>query len=158
MKAAGLKAIDTVVESTAVLVKSRSTKNPLVDLITSRISGVISTSPLLRLNCNFAYGRSLQPLKDTSCASTTSFAPGSRLPRRLPPASGRPQSPLWRRRAGWLSAPWWRKRRLRRSWTSCSKSAHRTFWSSTLPTRERVRGFLFFFVYSFLDFYAARDL
>ncbi|KAH3180508.1 ATP phosphoribosyltransferase (ATP-PRTase) (ATP-PRT) [Aspergillus fumigatus] len=29
MKAAGLKAIDTVVESTAVLVKSRSTKNPL---------------------------------------------------------------------------------------------------------------------------------
>ncbi|KAL3408751.1 hypothetical protein V8F44DRAFT_617497 [Aspergillus fumigatus] len=42
MKAAGLKAIDTVVESTAVLVKSRSTKNPLVDLITSRISGVIT--------------------------------------------------------------------------------------------------------------------
>jgi ATP phosphoribosyltransferase len=44
MKAAGLKAIDTVVESTAVLVKSRATKNSLVDLITSRISGVISTS------------------------------------------------------------------------------------------------------------------
>ena len=44
MKAAGLKAIDTVVESTSVLVKSKNTKNPLVDLITSRINGVISTS------------------------------------------------------------------------------------------------------------------
>ena len=44
MKAAGLKAIDTVVESTSVLVKSKNTKNPLVDLITSRISGVISMS------------------------------------------------------------------------------------------------------------------
>jgi ATP phosphoribosyltransferase len=42
MKAAGLKAIDTVIESTAVLVKSRNTKNKLVDLIASRIRGVIS--------------------------------------------------------------------------------------------------------------------
>jgi ATP phosphoribosyltransferase len=42
MRAAGLKAIDTVVESTAVLVKNRNTQNPLVDLITSRIRGVIS--------------------------------------------------------------------------------------------------------------------
>lgn len=43
MKAAGLQAIDTVIESTAVLVKSRKTTNPLVDLIVSRIRGVIST-------------------------------------------------------------------------------------------------------------------
>jgi ATP phosphoribosyltransferase len=43
MKAAGLKAIDTVVSSTAVLVKSRNPTNPaLVDLIASRILGVIS--------------------------------------------------------------------------------------------------------------------
>lgn len=42
MKAAGLKAIDTVMESTAVLVKSRGTKNELVELIASRIRGVIS--------------------------------------------------------------------------------------------------------------------
>lgn len=46
MKAAGLKAIDTVVESTSVLVKSKNTTNPLVDLISSRIRGVISTLPL----------------------------------------------------------------------------------------------------------------
>lgn len=45
MKAAGLQAIDTVVESTAVLVKSKNTTNSLVDLITPRIRGVISTSP-----------------------------------------------------------------------------------------------------------------
>lgn len=43
MKAAGLKAIDTVVSSTAVLVKSKHPSNPeLVDLIASRIRGVIS--------------------------------------------------------------------------------------------------------------------
>ncbi|KAN0069997.1 hypothetical protein V8E54_011578 [Elaphomyces granulatus] len=42
MKAAGLKAIDTVIESTAVLVKSRNTKNKLVDLIASRVRGVIT--------------------------------------------------------------------------------------------------------------------
>ena len=48
MKAAGLQAIDTVVESTAVLVKSKNTTNSLVDLITPRIRGVISTpSPSL---------------------------------------------------------------------------------------------------------------
>lgn len=44
MKAAGLKAIDTVVQSTAVLIKSKNTKNELVDLIASRIRGVIGTS------------------------------------------------------------------------------------------------------------------
>lgn len=42
MKAAGLKAIDTVVESTAVLVKSKNSKHPMVELLTSRIRGVIS--------------------------------------------------------------------------------------------------------------------
>jgi ATP phosphoribosyltransferase len=47
MKAAGLKAIDTVVSSTAVLIKSKNPTNPaLVDLIASRIRGVISTSPI----------------------------------------------------------------------------------------------------------------
>lgn len=43
MKAAGLKAIDTVVSSVAVLVKSKNPSNPaLVDLLASRIRGVIS--------------------------------------------------------------------------------------------------------------------
>lgn len=43
MKAAGLKAIDTVVSSTAILIKSKNPSNPqLVDLIASRIRGVIS--------------------------------------------------------------------------------------------------------------------
>ena len=50
MKAAGLKAIDTVVSSTAVLVKSRNPTNPaLVELIASRILGVISKSLFLVL-------------------------------------------------------------------------------------------------------------
>jgi ATP phosphoribosyltransferase len=43
MKAAGLKAIDTVVSSSAVLIKSKNPSNPeLVELIASRIRGVIS--------------------------------------------------------------------------------------------------------------------
>ena len=50
MKAAGLKAIDTVVESTATLIKSKHPSNQrLVDMIASRISGVISRSPLSSL-------------------------------------------------------------------------------------------------------------
>lgn len=45
MKAAGLTAIDTVVSSTAVLIKSKnSTNQQLIDLISSRIAGVISKS------------------------------------------------------------------------------------------------------------------
>ncbi|KAM3075436.1 ATP phosphoribosyltransferase (ATP-PRTase) (ATP-PRT) [Clarireedia jacksonii] len=43
MRAAGLKPIDTVVSSTAILIKSRSsTHQSLIDLIQSRIAGVIA--------------------------------------------------------------------------------------------------------------------
>ena len=56
MRAAGLKPIDTVVSSTAVLIKSRRPASPgnekMVQLITERIKGVISRSSLhLRGNC-----------------------------------------------------------------------------------------------------------
>lgn len=45
MRAAGLKAIATVIDSTAILIKSRNTtNNKLVDLISARIRGVISES------------------------------------------------------------------------------------------------------------------
>ena len=50
MKAAGLKAIDTVIESTATLIKSKHPSNQkLVDMIASRISGVISKAQTLPL-------------------------------------------------------------------------------------------------------------
>lgn len=43
MRAAGLKAIDTVVESTAVLIQSRRPSNPdMIQLIASRIRGVLT--------------------------------------------------------------------------------------------------------------------
>jgi ATP phosphoribosyltransferase len=43
MRAAGLKAISTVLETTAILIKSRHPSNPdLCDLIASRIRGVIT--------------------------------------------------------------------------------------------------------------------
>jgi ATP phosphoribosyltransferase len=43
MRAAGLKAIATVVESTAVLISSKHPSDPkLVNLITNRIKGVIT--------------------------------------------------------------------------------------------------------------------
>lgn len=42
MRAAGLKAIAAVVDSTAILVKSKHPTNPkLVELVTKRIRGVI---------------------------------------------------------------------------------------------------------------------
>jgi ATP phosphoribosyltransferase len=42
MKAAGLKAIDTVVSSTAVLIKSKNPTNlDTVELVAARIKGVI---------------------------------------------------------------------------------------------------------------------
>lgn len=47
MKAAGLKAIGTVMDTQAVLIKSKNPNNPkLVDIIVSRIRGVISTKSL----------------------------------------------------------------------------------------------------------------
>jgi ATP phosphoribosyltransferase len=56
MRAAGLKAITTVVESSAILIRSKQVSDPkLVDLITSRIRGVISESPVLK------YPLSIQP-------------------------------------------------------------------------------------------------
>lgn len=43
MRAAGLKAISTVLESTAVLIKNKNPSNQkLINLIASRIRGVIS--------------------------------------------------------------------------------------------------------------------
>jgi ATP phosphoribosyltransferase len=49
MRAAGLKAISTVVDSSAFLIKSKHPSDPkLVDLITARIKGVISKLLLIR--------------------------------------------------------------------------------------------------------------
>lgn len=48
MKAAGLKAIDTVVSSTAVLIKSKNPTNlDIVELVAARIKGVIGKFPYL---------------------------------------------------------------------------------------------------------------
>lgn len=58
MRAAGLKAIDTVVESTAVLIKSRSPSNPsMIDLITSRICGVITAQKYVLCQYNIERAR-----------------------------------------------------------------------------------------------------
>ena len=71
MKAAGLKAIDTILESTAVLVKSRNTKNSLVDLIASRIRGVITAQRFVL--CQYNIPRS-------QLSTATSITPGKRAP------------------------------------------------------------------------------
>ena len=81
MKAAGLKAIDTVVDSTAVLIKSKHPSNPtLVDLITARIKGVIGTVSSLY---PFPYQLSAnthppQLHKNMSSAYTTSLGASSK--------------------------------------------------------------------------------
>lgn len=71
MKAAGLKAIDTVVESTAVLVKSKNSNQPLVDLITARIRGVITAQKYVLCQYNIPRG-----VLSTACKIT----PGKRAP------------------------------------------------------------------------------
>ena len=70
MRAAGLKAIDTVVESTAILIKSKSPSNPeMVDLIASRIRGVITAQRYVLCQYN---------IERSHLAEATSITPGKR--------------------------------------------------------------------------------
>lgn len=72
MRAAGLKAIDTVVESTAVLIKSRKGSNEkLVNLIAARIRGVITAQRYVL--CQYNIPRSKLP-------EATKITPGKRAP------------------------------------------------------------------------------
>ncbi|EKV10797.1 hypothetical protein PDIG_48990 [Penicillium digitatum PHI26] len=52
MKAAGLKAIDTVVSSTAVLVKSRQSNSDILTLLTSRLRGIITAQKFVLCQYN----------------------------------------------------------------------------------------------------------
>lgn len=72
MKAAGLKAIDTVVSSTAVLIKSKNPTNPtLVDLIASRILGVITAQKYMLCQYN---------IRRASLDKAKLITPGKRAP------------------------------------------------------------------------------
>ncbi|RDW64726.1 ATP phosphoribosyltransferase-like protein [Coleophoma cylindrospora] len=72
MKAAGLMAIDTVVASTAVLVKSKSPSNPaMVDLLASRIRGVITAQKFVLCQYN---------VERTKLPQATKITPGKRAP------------------------------------------------------------------------------
>ena len=72
MKAAGLKPIDTVVESSSILIKSKSPSQPeLVELIASRIRGVITAQRYVLCQYNI-------PRSHLSQAS--SVTPGKRAP------------------------------------------------------------------------------
>ena len=70
MRAAGLKAIDTVVESTAVLIKSQSPSNvSLLELIASRIRGVITAQRFVLCQYN---------IERSHLAQATQITPGKR--------------------------------------------------------------------------------
>ena len=72
MKAAGLKAIDTVVNSKAVMIRSKRVANPkLVNLITSRIRGVITAQKFVL--CQYNVPRNLLEV-------CTKITPGKRAP------------------------------------------------------------------------------
>ncbi|KAI0164899.1 ATP phosphoribosyltransferase [Xylariaceae sp. FL1272] len=72
MKAAGLIPIDTVIETSAILIKSRKPTNPeLVDLIASRIRGVITAQRYVL--CQYNVQRS-------GLAAAAKIAPGKRAP------------------------------------------------------------------------------
>ncbi|TLD13592.1 uncharacterized protein PgNI_04966 [Pyricularia grisea] len=72
MRAAGLKAIDTVVDSSAILIKSKSPSNPeLVELIASRIRGVITAQKYILCQYN---------IERSKLAAATAITPGKRAP------------------------------------------------------------------------------
>ncbi|KAI0859606.1 hypothetical protein F4860DRAFT_504644 [Xylaria cubensis] len=72
MKAAGLKPIDTVVESSAILIKSRNPSNPeLVELIAQRIRGVITAQKYVLCQYN---------IQRSTLAEASKIAPGKRAP------------------------------------------------------------------------------
>ena len=120
MRAAGLKAISTVVSSSAILIKSKHPSDPkLVDLITARIKGVISKSILTTPPILFhVYTYTTQPPKSTSSASTTSSARSSISRSRSHRVTARQPSLRSRRAAGSPSPLWCRGSRLLLLWTS----------------------------------------
>jgi ATP phosphoribosyltransferase len=70
MKAAGLKAIDTVLETSALLIKSKAPSNPeLVELIANRIRGVITAQKYVL--CQYNVPR-------TKLHDATKITPGKR--------------------------------------------------------------------------------
>lgn len=72
MKAAGLKAIDTVVESSAILIRSRKPSNPdVVELIASRIRGVITAQKYVLCQYN---------IERASLDKAKTITPGKRAP------------------------------------------------------------------------------
>ncbi|CZR51007.1 probable ATP phosphoribosyltransferase [Phialocephala subalpina] len=72
MKAAGLKAIDTVVSSSAVLIQSKNPSNPaIVNLIASRIRGVITAQKYVLCQYN---------VRRESLSAAAKITPGKRAP------------------------------------------------------------------------------
>lgn len=72
MKAAGLKPIDTVVETSSILIKSKAPANPeMVELIASRIRGVITAQKYVL--CQYNVPR-------THLSQAAALTPGKRAP------------------------------------------------------------------------------
>jgi len=88
MKAAGLKPIDTVVSSTAVLIKSKNPTNlTMVNLIASRIRGVISKFNIFQVNHVLILSTAAQKhvlclynIERSKLAAATKITPGKRAP------------------------------------------------------------------------------
>jgi ATP phosphoribosyltransferase len=107
MRAAGLKAISTVISSSAILIKSKHASDPkLVDLITARIKGVISTSlSLSKLSQRQAANTAQRP-RNTSSAHTTSSGRNSTRRAKSRRAAARRRSMRSRKTDGWRCRPW----------------------------------------------------
>jgi ATP phosphoribosyltransferase len=75
MRAAGLHAIDTVLESEAVLIRSTTAKDtaysPLIDIVTKRIAGVVAADKYVVLQYNIPRAR---------LADAKRVTPGRRAP------------------------------------------------------------------------------
>jgi ATP phosphoribosyltransferase len=117
MRAAGLKAISTVVSSSAIMIKSKHPSDPkLVELITARIKGVISK--FIACPCQSNTSNNSQPRKSTFCAHTTSTDPSSTLRARSLLGAALLQSTRWKRVVGWPFRLWCCEKISPSSWTS----------------------------------------
>ena len=134
MREAGLKPIATVMETSAVLIANKRTKNPkLVELVTSRIAGVLSMCPVDKEE--IVTDRS-QPHNAMFSWHTTSTARNWKRPNVSLPASARQRSKRWRRTDGWPSVSWLRRAKSLLSWTRSWPLAVPTFLPQRLRTRE----------------------
>ena len=127
MRASGLHPLSTLLQTSAVLIRSTTPKHaslePLIAKIASRIAGFVASNKYIvcQVRCLGDQCSARHPLQRIcfnvygadGCRSITSTAISSRNACRSPPADEQRRSARSRMKAGVLSVRWWKRRRAR---------------------------------------------